>query len=142
METKQDDNIKHSPPPAIAGSGKKGGRPKLPLEKVKKKRGFRVSDDVYNRVKELAALGKKSPGAIIEESIKESKIKPAPSVQNTVAWGDLSRVVANLNQIAFRVNVISKGGDGKVTTTEVAKLLGTVSLQVAALRREIRGLEK
>lgn len=139
MEESKSDNIKHTLTDAVAPVGKKGGRPKLPSQLLKKKRGFRLSDDVYNRVKSLAALGKKSPSQIISDSIKEAQIRQVPSVQNMKAWSELSRVTANLNQIAFRLNYISKGEkeERSVTYNELRDCIEDVKKEVVALRAEI-----
>lgn len=135
METLEIGTIKHSPPTASAVSGKKGGRPKP--TSPKKERTIMLTDDEYGKVKALAAVGKSSISDVVRRSISGQQARSAPNVQNAVAWGDLSRVVANLNQIAFRVNFLSKGGDDRVTDVEVVKTLAHVNKQIAALRKEI-----
>lgn len=129
METKPDDTIKHTPHTAPAVGGKKGGRPK--------ERTIMLTDEEFGKIKALAAVGKSSLSDVVRRAIAGQKPRSAPNVQNATAWEDLSRVVSNLNQLAYRVNLISKGGDGKVTDVQVMRLLGTVSQQVMSLRKEI-----
>lgn len=129
METKPDDTIKHTPHTAPAVGGKKGGRPK--------ERTIMLTDEEFEKIKALAAIGKSSFSDVVRRAISGQKPRSAPNVQNAESWEDLSRAVANLNQLTYRVNFISKGGEGKVTDKQIVKLLSTVSQQVMALRKEI-----
>lgn len=140
MKTKLTDDIKHSPPAQGAVGKKKGGRPKASPEKLKKKRGLRLSDEVYDRVKSLSELGKKSPSSVISSLIKESVVKQAPNISDMKCWSDLSRVTANLNQIAYRLNYLSRGGKNEkaITDKELHDCIEDVKKEVVALRAEIR----
>lgn len=132
METKPDDTIKHTPHTAPAVGGKKGGRPK--------ERTIMLTDEEFGKIKALAAVGKSSLSDVVRRAIAGQKARSAPNVQNAESWEDLSRVVANLNQLTYRVNFISKGGGGKVTDKEIVKALAIVKEHVVALRQEILDL--
>lgn len=140
MKTKLTDNLKHTPPAQGAVGKKKGGRPKASPEKLKKKRGLRLSDEVYDRVKSLSELGKKSPSSVISSLIKESVVKQALNISDMKCWSDLSRVTANLNQIAYRLNYISRGGkkEGSISDEELMVCIESVKAEVVRLRAEIR----
>lgn len=124
---------------AVKGEKRRGGRPKASSENLKKNRVFKMNDKDFGQIKALAALGKKSPSEIVRRSIKGLKIYQAPSVQNMKAWGDLSRVAANLNQIAFRLNYVSRGGKNEkaVTDKELRDCIEDVKKELVALRAEI-----
>lgn len=135
MKGLKNDIIKTQPPSASGASGKKGGRPKA--TSPKKERTIMLDNDDYKKLKALADVGKSSISDVVRRSISGQQARSAPNVQNTLAWGDLSRVVANLNQLTFRVNFIAKGGEDKVTDKDIVKVLAHVNKQVAALRKEI-----
>lgn len=96
-----------------------------------------LTDEDFEKIKALAAIGKSSFSDVVRRAISGQKPRSAPNVQNAESWEDLSRAVANLNQLTYRVNFISKGGEGKVTDKQIVKLLSTVSQQVMSLRKEI-----
>lgn len=130
---------KHTLPVQGAVGKNKGGRPKLDASVKLKGRTFKMSDADFDRLKALAEVSRKSTAEVVRRSIKEFKIRQAPNVKNMQAWVDLSRVVSNLNQISFRLNYVSKGGEKDVPTIdELAKIIDKVNENVSALRHKIR----
>lgn len=142
MDNLATQNKEHTPitAEAVKGEKRRGGRPKASSENLKKNRVFKMNDKDFEQIKALAALGKKSPSEIVRRSIKGLKIYTAPDVANTQCWSNLSRALSNLNQIAFRLNYISKGGkeEGAVTDKELKGTIEDVKVEVVRLRAEIK----
>lgn len=111
------------------------GRPRLGAGRRRQFRGLYLDPVEEMRIEASAAAAGMPTGRYIRRAALGRQIAARPSVANLLAWQDLARVAANLNQLVHLAHLGRlSGGD------ELVQLLVRLGVDVAALRAELLGV--